>query len=81
MCRRSTALWLLSGCSLLAGVAAGADPLYESANAKLDSIVNGKVAPGAQVLFPVVILSLGLMVGVVVIGLFFPLVDLIRSLA
>jgi len=53
MCRRSTALWLLSGCSLLAGVAAGADPLYESANAKLDSIVNGKVAPGAQVLFPV----------------------------
>jgi hypothetical protein len=48
MRRRFTALWLLSGFSLLA---AGADPLYESARVKLDSLWYATAAPGSEVLF------------------------------
>jgi len=45
---------LLSGFSLLAAVApiaAAADPLYESARAKLDSLWYATAAPGSEILF------------------------------
>jgi hypothetical protein len=54
MRRRFTALWLLSGFSLLAAVApmaAGADPLFESARLKLDSLWYATAAPGSEILF------------------------------
>ena len=54
MRRRFTASWLLSGFSLLAGVAPiaqGADPLYESARVKLDSLWYATAAPGSEILF------------------------------
>jgi hypothetical protein len=54
MRRRFTASWLLSGFSLLAGVAPiakGADPLYESARVKLDSLWYATAPPGSEILF------------------------------
>jgi hypothetical protein len=54
MLRRFTASWLLSGFSLLAAfapIAAGEDPLYESARVKLDALLDAKAAPGSQILF------------------------------
>jgi hypothetical protein len=54
MLRRFTASWLLSGFSLLMAVApvvAGADPLYESARAKLDSLGEETAKPGSRILF------------------------------
>lgn len=37
--------------AVLAPLAAGADPLYESARVKLDSLWEGSVKPGSQILF------------------------------
>lgn len=54
MRRRFTASWLLSGFSLLAALPSilmGADPLYDSADRKLNSILNSTAKPGSQILF------------------------------
>jgi len=51
MLRRFTASYLLSAFSLLAVVAAAADPQFERAQAKLDGLIDGKVPPGSELVF------------------------------